>query len=131
MSPSRDQAILLIRTLAPTLGLDANLVIRQCDTESNFRQEAVSSRGAVGLMQLMPKTAEMLRVDPRKWTQNIAGGMKYLAALQNEFGGDTAKALAAYNCGPTRLKRVIGEHGERWRGKIPQETKDYLDKILA
>jgi soluble lytic murein transglycosylase-like protein len=91
--------------------------------ESNFRQDAISRRGAVGLMQLMPHTAAKLQVtniyDP---LQNIEGGAKHLRHLLNLYHGDLRLALAAYNAGVHRVKRDVP--------KI-RETKAYIQKVLA
>jgi soluble lytic murein transglycosylase-like protein len=97
-------------------------VIRQ---ESGFQPCAVSSRGAVGLMQLMPETAGDLGVadafDPE---QNVSAGAKYLAGLLEKYKGDQRLALAAYNAGPERV--------EQYRGVPPfPETENYVREILA
>jgi len=91
--------------------------------ESDFRQDAVSRKGAIGLMQLTPDTAATLRVadiyDP---LQNIRGGAKQLRHLLNLYEGDVSLALAAYNAGVHRVKG----------GKIPRirETRSYVLKVL-
>ncbi len=91
--------------------------------ESDFRQHAVSRKGAVGLMQLTPATAASLRVanihDP---IQNIRGGAKQLRRLLNLYDGDLPLALAAYNAGVNRVK---GERLPRIR-----ETRTYVRKVL-
>lgn len=94
-------------------------------TESYFNPTAVSSAGASGLMQLMPKTAEAMHVtDIFDVRQNIEGGARYLRVLANRFDGDMVQMLAAYNAGPEAVKR----HG----GKIPpyRETQAYVRKVV-
>ena len=88
-----------------------------------FNQDAVSSVGAIGVMQLMPDTAASLGVDPYNKQQNIEGGAKYLRQMLDTFGGDTKKAVAAYNAGPGAVKDY---------GGVPpyKETQNYVNKVL-
>jgi soluble lytic murein transglycosylase-like protein len=92
--------------------------------ESNFDPTAVSPRGALGLMQLMPETATAMFVedafDPR---QNIHGGVRYLRVLANLFEGDMVRIVAAYNAGPDAVRRA---------GGIPDiaETQDYVRRVI-
>ncbi|MBX3115509.1 MAG: lytic transglycosylase domain-containing protein [Fimbriimonadaceae bacterium] len=118
-----------LRTLAATIaerhGVDPKLFQALITQESGFNPKAVSPAGAMGLSQLMPKTAKSLGVtDPFNATQNLEGGAKYLAQMMKEFNGDTKLALAAYNAGPGAVRRA---------GGIPpfQETQDYVKKILG
>jgi soluble lytic murein transglycosylase-like protein len=92
--------------------------------ESRYRADAVSPKGAVGLMQLMPATARELGVkDARDPVQNIAGGAAYLRAQLDRFDGDIERALAAYNAGPGAVARY---------GAVPpyRETQRYVQSIL-
>jgi len=103
--------------------LDPDLLRAVIRTESDFRQDVVSHKGAVGLMQLTPDTAATLRVaDVYDPLQNIRGGAKQLRHLLNLYEGDLPLALAAYNAGVHRVKG----------GKIPRirETRSYVRKVL-
>jgi len=103
--------------------LDPALLRAVIKTESDFRQHAVSRKGAVGLMQLTPATAATLRVsDVYDPIQNIRGGAKQLRHLLNLYQGDLPLALAAYNAGVHRVK----DH------KVPRirETRAYVRKVL-
>jgi soluble lytic murein transglycosylase-like protein len=103
--------------------LDPALLRAVIKTESDFRQHAVSPKGAVGLMQLTPSTAATLRVsDAYDSIQNIRGGAKQLRHLLNLYEGDLLLALAAYNAGVHRVK----DH------KVPRirETRAYVRKVL-
>ena len=103
--------------------LDPALLRAVIKVESNFRQDAISRRGAVGLMQLMPPTAARLQVanihDP---LQNIQGGAKHLRHLLNLYHGNLRLALAAYNAGVHRVKRDVPRI---------RETKVYIQNVLA
>jgi soluble lytic murein transglycosylase-like protein len=104
--------------------LDAKLVQAVVETESAMLPCAVSPAGALGLMQLMPDTAGSLGVkDPFDPEQNISGGTQFLRQMLDRYGGDLAKALAAYNAGPARVDASSG---------IPdiQETQSYVKKIM-
>jgi soluble lytic murein transglycosylase-like protein len=92
--------------------------------ESRFNMRAVSSRGAVGAMQLMPATARDLGVDPHTPQQNVRGGARYLRAMLTEFDGDLVRAIAAYNAGPEAVRRY---------GGVPPypETRAYVAAVLT
>lgn len=92
--------------------------------ESRFDAAAVSPKGAIGVMQLMPQTASRLGVDPHVANENIAGGAAYLRTLLQRFDGDIALALAAYNAGPGAV--------EHYGGMPPYaETQQFVDAVLG
>jgi len=122
--PLADQNLsTLIEAAARKYKVDPKLVAAVAEVESNGNQEAVSSVGAIGVMQLMPDTAASLGVDPYNKQQNIEGGAKYLRQMLDTFGGDLKKAVAAYNAGPGAVKDY---------GGIPpyRETQNYVSKVL-
>ncbi len=91
--------------------------------ESGFREDAVSRKGALGLMQLMPSTATELGVDARRAPENARGGAKYLRDLLIRYRGDSVLALAAYNAGPGAVSK--------FRGVPPYpETRRYVLEVL-
>ena len=104
--------------------LPSDLIKGVIKAESDFQVKAESSAGALGLMQLMPATAEELGVkDPFDIDQNIDGGSRYLRNMMDRFGNDPRKALAAYNAGPGTV--------ERYNGKVPyKETRHYVARVL-
>jgi len=104
--------------------LPSELIRGVIKAESDFQVRAESSAGALGLMQLMPSTAEELGVkDAFDIDQNIDAGSRYLKSMLKRFGNDTRKALAAYNAGPGTV--------ERYDGNVPyKETRRYVEKVL-
>ncbi len=91
--------------------------------ESRLRQEALSPKGARGVMQLMPATASGLKADPNDLSANVDAGTAYLAQMLDRFDGDIVKTLAAYNAGPEAV--------ERYHGVPPYpETQAYVSAVL-
>ena len=113
-----------IRAVSKRHGVDFHLVKALIKAESKFDYRAVSAKGAMGLMQMMPATADRMGVsDPFDPKENIEGGVRYLKRLLEIFDNDIKLALAAYNAGPTTVKR--------YRGVPPyKETRAYLKKVL-
>lgn len=115
----------IINACALEFGVEKSLVKAVIHAESGYNPNALSRKGASGLMQLMPKTAQDLKVsnsfDPQ---QNIRGGVRYLKFLLTTFKGDERLALAAYNAGLTK----VAQHG----GVPPYaETQNYVSKVLS
>ncbi len=114
----------LIESAARHHGVPAALVKAVIAAESAFRPDAVSPKGAMGLMQLMPQTARVLGVEsPFQAEENVYGGTRYLRRLHDRFGSWT-HTLAAYNAGPTAVAR--------YRGVPPyRETRQYVKRVLS
>ena len=115
----------IIETEAAEGMLDPLLIKSIIRLESGFNPKAVSAKGAMGLMQLMPGTARMLGVDdPFDPVQNLEGGIKYLSQLSDKYQGDLVKTLAAYNAGPGRVDSY---------GGVPPfaETQNYVKNVLS
>jgi soluble lytic murein transglycosylase-like protein len=123
-SDANNQYDTIIQNASAKYGVDASLIKAVIQQESGFNNSAKSAVGALGLMQLMPATAESLGVlDPFSPSQNIDGGTKYLKQLLDRYSGNVELALAAYNAGPGAVDKY---------GGVPPyaETKHYVQSIL-
>ncbi len=113
-----------VQRLSKKHHIDTDLIRAVIKVESNYNPLAVSRKGAMGLMQLMPDTAKSMNVpDAYEPLDNVEGGVKYLRYLVDRFGGRMVHALAAYNAGPNAVERF---------GGIPPypETQDYVRKVI-
>jgi soluble lytic murein transglycosylase-like protein len=113
----------LVREAAVRNSLPPAFVASVAKAESAMRQSAVSPKGAIGIMQLMPATAKSLDADPHDTEQNIDAGTRLLRELLIKYDGDVVKALAAYNAGPGAV--------DKYNGLPPyRETQDYVNKVI-
>ena len=113
----------LVRDAARRSGLPPEFVESVALVESGFRPNAVSPKGAIGVMQLMPGTAKTLGADPHDTAQNIDAGTRLLRQLLVKYDGDVVKALSAYNAGEGAV--------DRYQGMPPyNETRGYVKKVI-
>jgi len=113
----------IIREYAQAYRLEEALVKAVIKAESNYNPQSLSSKGAQGLMQLIPETARLMKVsDPFDPAENIRGGSNYLRLMLDQFSGNLDLALAAYNAGPNAVQR---------HGGIPPytETRQYVQRV--
>ena len=114
-----------IQIYSKIYGVEEELIHAIVKQESCFNERAHSRTGAIGLMQLMPGTANMMKIsDPWNPEQNIQGGVKYIGQMLSMFKGKKRFAVAAYNAGPGKVRK--------YRGIPPyRETKKYVKKVMA
>lgn len=114
----------LVDEAATQAGLPPAIVHSVARAESGYRQQAISPKGAIGVMQLMPATAATLHADPHDTAQNVQAGTMYLRELLVKYNGDVAKALAAYNAGPGAV--------DKYNGVPPYpETRSYVNRVIG
>ncbi len=119
---SSDGVDRIIKAASERYGIPEELIRAIIHQESGFDNSALSSKGAMGLMQLMPETARTLGVEnPFNPEENVLGGTRYLVDLLNQYNGNLNLALAAYNAGPNRVQNEIPG--------IP-ETREFIDSVL-
>ena len=114
-----------VTAAAAEFGVDPSLLRAVIHAESAFNPNAISNKGAEGLMQLIPETASDMGVNnPFDVSQNIRGGAQYLAGLLKQFKGDERMATAAYNAGPQNVLKYNG---------VPpfDETRVYVDRVAT
>lgn len=125
LSLDRDGVEKLVREAAERHNVDPALIRAVIETESNWNPSAVSRKGAVGLMQLIPTTAQRFGVnDLYSPQQNVDAGVKYLKTLLERYNGNLDLALAAYNAGEGAVDRAHGVPSFR-------ETRNYVQKVQS
>jgi soluble lytic murein transglycosylase-like protein len=113
----------MLRDAALRSGLPPEFVQSVAQVESGMRPDAISPKGAIGVMQLMPGTAKIMGADPHDTAQNIDAGTRLLRELLVKYNGDVVKALAAYNAGEGAV--------DRYQGVPPyNETRWYVKKVI-
>lgn len=123
---NKDNAIAIyndVHRFSKEFNVDERLITAIIQTESNFSNNVTSKKGAIGLMQIMPITAELLNINATDPTENIYGGIKYFSSLLKKNNNDFSLALAAYNAGMGNIIKY---------DSIPPflETQNYINQVL-
>src|SRR6266705_1933677 len=112
-------------------GIPPDYFVRQIEEESGFNPNSVSSAGAVGIAQFLPGTAAGLGINPWDPIQALRGAARLMANYAHQYGGDYAKALAAYNGGSGTLQYAVNNCGANWLNCLPGETRHYIYVIMG
>jgi len=119
------------RQAALSAGINPDTFVRQIQQESGFNPNAGSPAGAEGIAQFMPGTAASMGINPYDPSQALGGAARLMASLSAQFGGDYAKALAAYNAGAGAVDSAVAQGGASWLSYMPAETQNYVAIILG
>lgn len=128
---TKNQYVTLARQFAIEAGISPDIFVKQINQESGFNPKAVSHAGAIGIAQFIPATAASLGINPYDPVQSLRGAANLMARYQKQYGGDYAKALAAYNAGAGTVQNAISRGGANWRQHLPLETNNYIRVILG
>jgi LysM repeat protein len=130
MPASTSQYVALARQEALAAGIPPDTFVRQINQESGFNPNAISPAGAIGIAQFEPATAAGLGIDPHDPVASLTGAAQLMAGYVRQYG-DYAKALAAYNAGPSAVQTAVMLGGTNWRLFLPAETQNYIRLILG
>jgi hypothetical protein len=121
----------MARQAASNAGISPDAFQRQIQQESGFNPNAGSPAGAEGIAQFMPGTAASMGVNAYDPSSALPGAARLMAGLASQFGGDYAKALAAYNAGPGAVQSAVAQGGGNWLAHMPAETQQYVATIMG
>jgi soluble lytic murein transglycosylase-like protein len=125
------QYMAIARQDALNAGIPPDTFVRQIVQESGFNPSAISPAGAIGIAQFEPATAAALGIDPYDPIASLKAAAGLMASYVQQYGGDYAKALAAYNAGPGTVQSAVQSGGTNWRAFLPAETQNYISIILG
>jgi len=131
MNLPKSQYIAIAQQDATAVGISPVYFVRQINQESGFNPYAVSPAGAVGIAQFEPGTAAGLGIDPWNPVQALRGAAQLMAGYNRTYGGDYAKALAAYNGGTGTVQYAVNNCGANWLNCLPGETRHYIYVIMG
>ncbi|HET9999363.1 MAG TPA: lytic transglycosylase domain-containing protein [Ktedonobacteraceae bacterium] len=127
----KSQYIAIAQQDATDAGISPVYFVRQINQESGFNPNAVSPAGAVGIAQFEPGTAAGLGIDPWNPVQALRAAAQLMANYNRMYGGDYAKALAAYNGGTGTVQYAVNNCGANWLNCLPGETRHYIYVIMG
>jgi soluble lytic murein transglycosylase-like protein len=128
----QSQYVAVAQQDAINAGIPPNYFVRQINQESGFNPNAVSPAGAVGIAQFLPSTAAGLGINPWDPLQSLQAAAHLMASYSNQYGGDYAMALAAYNAGTGTVQYAINTCGAaNWMNCLPAETQNYIYTIMG
>lgn len=127
----KSQYVSIARQDAIDAGIPPDYFVRQINQESGFNPNAVSPAGAVGIAQFLPNTAAGLGVNPYDPISSLRGAARLMASYAKQYGGDYAKALAAYNGGSGTVDNAVHACGSSWLNCLPGESRNYIYTIMG
>ncbi len=131
MNLPKSQYVAIAQQDAIAVGISPDYFVRQINAESGFNPNSVSPAGAVGIAQFLPSTAAGLGINPWDPIQALRGAARLMANYAHNYGGDYAKALAAYNGGSGTLQNAVNNCGANWLNCLPGETRHYIYVIMG
>jgi len=131
MALPKSQYVAIAQQDAIAAGISPDYFVRQINSESGFNPNAVSPAGAVGIAQFLPGTAAGLGINPWDPIQALRGAARLMANYAHQYGGDYAKALAAYNGGTGTVQYAVNNCGANWLNCLPGETRHYIYVIMG
>lgn len=131
MDLPKSQYVAIAQQDASAVGIPPDYFVRQINAESSFNPNAVSPAGAVGIAQFLPSTAANLGINPWDPIDALRGAARLMASYAHTYGGDYAKALAAYNGGSGTVQNAVNACGANWMNCLPGETRNYIYKIMG
>jgi Transglycosylase SLT domain len=131
MTLPKSQYVAIAQQDAIAVGISPDYFVRQINAESGFNPNSVSPAGAVGIAQFLPGTAAGLGINPWDPIQALRGAARLMANYAHNYGGDYAKALAAYNGGSGTVQNAVNNCGANWLNCLPGETRHYIYVIMG
>jgi len=131
MTLPKSQYVAIAQQDAIAVGIPPDYFVRQIEQESGFNPNSVSPAGAVGIAQFLPSTAAGLGINPWDPIQALRGAATMMANSARQYGGDYAKALAAYNGGSGTVQSAVNNCGANWLNCLPGETRHYIYIIMG
>jgi hypothetical protein len=131
MALPKSQYVAIAQQDAVAVGIPPDYFVRQIEQESGFNPNAVSPAGAVGIAQFLPGTAAGLGINPWDPIQALRGAATLMANYARQYGGDYAKALAAYNGGTGTVQSAVNNCGTNWLNCLPGQTRHYIYIIMG
>jgi hypothetical protein len=131
MNLPKSQYVAIAQQDAAAVGIPPDYFVRQINQESGFNPNAYSPAGAVGIAQFLPSTAANLGINPYDPVQALRGAANLMASYAHQYGGDYAKALAAYNAGGGTVNYAVNSCGGNWLNCLPAETRNYIYIIMG
>ena len=131
MTLPKSQYVAIAQQDAVAVGIPPDYFARQIEQESGFNPNSVSPAGAIGIAQFLPSTAAGLGINPWDPIQALQGAARLMANYARQYGGDYAKALAAYNGGSGTVQSAVNNCGASWLNCLPGETRHYIYIIMG